>query len=197
MTSNIGVRQLKDFGDGIGYASSTKPESVGDRHKGIIETALKRTFSPEFLNRIDDIMIFNALGRSHIRKIVDIALDDVRTRIAELGFKIDISDAALEFLAEKGYDPQFGARPLHRAIQKYLEDPISEEILGSNLSKNDVLVVGLDKKEGKLKISIKKTTKKVKDEKAPKNGKGDKGGKKEETDKEHSDPDTPKEPLAN
>jgi ATP-dependent Clp protease ATP-binding subunit ClpC len=95
--------------------------------KGVIQKALSKTFSPEFLNRIDDVVIFNSLDKSHLFKIIDIALNDVFTRLGNLGYTIELTDEAKEFLAEKGYDPQFGARPLHRAIQKYMEDPLAEE----------------------------------------------------------------------
>ena len=132
MTSNIGVRQLKDFGQGVGFATKARQESAEDHAKSVIENALKRTFSPEFLNRIDDVVIFNSLEQHHIMQIIDIALRDLYKRMDTMGFKLVLSDNAKVFIAEKGYDPQFGARPLHRAIQKYLEDPLAEFILGQN-----------------------------------------------------------------
>jgi ATP-dependent Clp protease ATP-binding subunit ClpC len=159
MTSNIGVRQLKDFGKGVGFMTSAKEENLEDYEKGVIEKALKRTFSPEFLNRIDDIVIFNSLTKENILKIIDIVLQGVYKRLEHLGYNINISQSAKEFLAEKGYDPQFGARPLHRAIQKYLEDPLAEEILTSKIKEGDVLNVDYDEKEGKLKFAIKKSRK--------------------------------------
>ena len=155
MTSNIGVRQLKDFGEGIGFATKAKQEGQEEAGKGLIEKALKRTFAPEFLNRLDDVIIFNSLGRKEIGLIIDITLKDVYARIENLGYKLQLTSAAKDFLAEKGYDPQFGARPLHRAIQKYIEDPIAEEILKADINEGDILYVDLDKKTNKLKVSVK------------------------------------------
>jgi len=155
MTSNIGVRQLKDFGEGIGFATKAKQEGQEEAGKGLIEKALKRTFAPEFLNRLDDVIIFNSLGRKEIGLIIDITLKDVYARIENLGYQLQLTSAAKDFLAEKGYDPQFGARPLHRAIQKYIEDPIAEEILKADINEGDILYVDLDKKTNKLKVSVK------------------------------------------
>lgn len=159
MTSNIGVRQLKDFGKGVGFMTAAKEENMEEYEKGVIEKALKRTFSPEFLNRIDDVIIFNSLTKENILLIIDIVLKGVYKRLEHLGYSINISKEAKEFLAEKGYDPQFGARPLHRAIQKYLEDPLAEEILNAKIKEGDVLNVDYDEKEAKLKFSIKKSKK--------------------------------------
>jgi len=155
MTSNIGARQLKDFGEGIGFSTTAQKEDPDSHSKSVIAKALKRTFSPEFLNRIDDVMIFNSLKKEHIFMIIDIALRDVLKRIDALGFKLDLTNSAKDFLAEKGYDPQFGARPLHRAIQKYLEDPLAEEMLKTNIKKGQLLHIDLDKKADALKITIK------------------------------------------
>ncbi|HEX5111693.1 MAG TPA: ATP-dependent Clp protease ATP-binding subunit [Saprospiraceae bacterium] len=132
MTSNIGVRQLKDFGQGVGFATKARQDAAEDLTKSVIQSALKRTFSPEFLNRIDDVVIFNSLDREHIHKIIDITLSDLYKRMANLGYKISLTEAAKDFVAEKGFDPQFGARPLHRAIQKYIEDPLAEFILNES-----------------------------------------------------------------
>ena len=129
MTSNIGMRQLKDFGTGVGFGSKAKVEDENARTSGIIQNALKRSFSPEFLNRIDDVLIFNSLSKENIKNIIDIAMKGLVDRLAELDYSIELTGAAKDFLAEKSYDPMYGARPLHRAIQKYLEEPISEEIL--------------------------------------------------------------------
>jgi ATP-dependent Clp protease ATP-binding subunit ClpC len=159
MTSNIGVRQLKDFGKGVGFMTSAKEDNMEDYEKGVIEKALKRTFSPEFLNRIDDVIIFNSLTKENILLIIDIVLKGVYKRLEHLGYAINISQPAKDFLSEKGYDPQFGARPLHRAIQKYLEDPLAEEILNAKIKEGDVLNVDYDEKEAKLKFSIKKAKK--------------------------------------
>ncbi len=162
MTSNIGVRQLKDFGAGVGFATSSRVENEDDANKAVIEKALKKTFSPEFLNRIDDIVIFNSLTRENIFNIIDILMKGVMKRLANLGFSLTLSEEAKAFLAEKGYDVQFGARPLHRAIQKYLEDPLAEEILNMNVKAGDVLEAGLDKENGKLVFTFKKTETKSK-----------------------------------
>lgn len=132
MTSNIGVRQLKDFGQGVGFATQSRKEAAEDNSKSVIQTALKRTFSPEFLNRIDDVVIFNSLDQDHIFKIIDITLKDLHTRLKGMDYTLILTDEAKKFVAEKGFDPQFGARPLHRAIQKYIEDPLAEFILNEN-----------------------------------------------------------------
>jgi len=120
-----------------------------------LKKALKRTFSPEFLNRIDDVIIFNSLDKENIFAIIDILMKGVYKRLSNLGFSLEITNEAKEFLAEKGYDIQFGARPLHRAIQKYLEDPLAEEILSLNVKQGDILVAELDKENGKIKFNFK------------------------------------------
>jgi len=144
MTSNIGVRQLKDFGQGVGFATKARQDAAEDLTKSVIQSALKRTFSPEFLNRIDDVVIFNSLDREHIHKIIDITLSDLYKRMANLGYKISLTDAAKDFVAEKGFDPQFGARPLHRAIQKYIEDPLAEFILNESPAEGSQLEADLN-----------------------------------------------------
>ncbi|MDB5229929.1 MAG: Clp protease ClpC, partial [Chitinophagaceae bacterium] len=150
MTSNIGVRQLKDFGEGVGFATQARTSTADENNKAVIEKALKRTFSPEFLNRIDDIVIFNSLTKEDIFIIIDILMKGVFKRLSNLGFSLEITTEAKEFIAEKGYDVQFGARPLHRAIQKYLEDPLAEEILSMNVKAGDVLIADLDKENEKI-----------------------------------------------
>ena len=159
MTSNIGARQLKDFGDGVGFATSARTANVDENNKAVIEKALKRTFSPEFLNRVDDIIIFNSLNRENIFNIIDILMKGVMKRLVQLGFTLELTSEAKDFLAEKGYDQQFGARPLHRAIQKYLEDPLAEEILNMNIKNGDVMIADLDKAESKLKFTLKEKEK--------------------------------------
>ncbi|SIO54157.1 ATP-dependent Clp protease ATP-binding subunit [Chitinophaga niabensis] len=159
MTSNIGVRQLKDFGAGVGFTTSARTVSEEDNTKAVIEKALKRTFSPEFLNRIDDVIIFNSLSKEHIYTIIDITMKGVLVRLQNLGFSLELTDEAKGFLAEKGYDQQFGARPLHRAIQKYLEDPLAEEILNMNIHNGDILIADLDKENQKLVFSLKNPSK--------------------------------------
>jgi ATP-dependent Clp protease ATP-binding subunit ClpC len=155
MTSNIGVRQLKDFGEGVGFATLSRQQSTDENNKAVIEKALKRTFSPEFLNRIDDVVVFNALTKENIFEIIDILMKGVMKRLTSLGFSMELELDAKDFIADKGYDQQFGARPLHRAIQKYLEDPLAEEILNMNVKPGDVLLVTLDKENSKLKFDLK------------------------------------------
>jgi ATP-dependent Clp protease ATP-binding subunit ClpC len=154
MTSNIGVRQLKDFGEGVGFATAARVQSADENNKAVIEKALKRTFSPEFLNRIDDVVIFNSLTKEHIFEIIDILMKGVYKRLNTMGFSLKLTPDAKEFIAEKGYDVQFGARPLHRAIQKYLEDALAEEILNLNIKQGDVLVADLDKENNKIKFEF-------------------------------------------
>ena len=150
MTSNIGARQLKEFGDGVGFATAARQQNQEENNKAVIEKALKRTFSPEFLNRIDDVVIFNSLDKENIFQIIDILMKGVLKRLTTLGFSLEITEAAKEFIADKGYDVQFGARPLHRAIQKYLEDPLAEEILNMNIKQGDLLIADLDKENNKI-----------------------------------------------
>ena len=152
MTSNIGSRQLKDFGQGVGFTTTARIEGAESHARGVIETALKRAFSPEFLNRIDDVIIFNSLSREDIFKIIDIELKGLFTRITELGYDIKLTEDAKDFIADKGYDESFGARPLKRAIQKYLEDPIAEEILKGELTEGDTIEVGYDKEKSEITV---------------------------------------------
>jgi ATP-dependent Clp protease ATP-binding subunit ClpC len=160
MTSNIGARQLKDFGDGVGFATANRIENADENNKAVIEKALKRTFSPEFLNRIDDVVVFNSLTKENIFEIIDILMQGVMKRLTNLGFTMELTEAAKNFIAEKGHDPQFGARPLHRAIQKYLEDPLAEEILNMNIKNGDIMIAGLDESGEKIKFSLKQEEKK-------------------------------------
>ncbi|HKG69887.1 MAG TPA: ATP-dependent Clp protease ATP-binding subunit [Segetibacter sp.] len=155
MTSNIGARQLKDFGDGVGFATASRVQNADENNKAVIEKALKRTFSPEFLNRIDDVVIFNSLNKEHIFEIIDILMKGVMKRLSNLGFTLELTNEAKDFIADKGYDEQFGARPLHRAIQKYLEDELAEEILSMNVKQGDVLIGELNKEKEKIVFSIK------------------------------------------
>ncbi|MFD1553472.1 ATP-dependent Clp protease ATP-binding subunit [Putridiphycobacter roseus] len=154
MTSNIGVRQLQDFGTGVGFGTAAKNEQKDEAAIVIIQKALKKAFAPEFLNRIDDMIIFNSLKPEHIYKIIDIELVKLFGRITELGYKTEITDEAKKFIADKGYDNKYGARPLNRAIQKYIEDPLAEEIINSNIKENDIIKIDFDKKEEKIDISI-------------------------------------------
>ncbi|MEL6812948.1 MAG: AAA family ATPase, partial [Bacteroidota bacterium] len=159
MTSNIGARKLKDFGQGVGFGTAAK-ESQADAHaKGIIENALKKAFAPEFLNRVDDVMVFNALEREHIHKIIDIELNKLYERIADLGYTLDLTEKAKDYIADKGFDKDYGARPLKRAIQKYIEDALAEEIINSNLKEGDTITMDLDEKKEELTIKVKKQKK--------------------------------------
>jgi ATP-dependent Clp protease ATP-binding subunit ClpC len=150
MTSNIGTRQLKDFGQGVGFTTKAKQQEINEYAKSVIQNALKKHFAPEFLNRLDDVVVFNALTQQDIFEIIDIELKGLFDRIYTLGYEIKLSAAAKEFIAEKGYDVQFGARPLKRAIQKYLEDPMAEIIIKSNLKEGDVISVGFNKKKEEI-----------------------------------------------
>lgn len=156
MTSNIGVRDLKDFGTGIGFASAAKRENEEEAMKSTIQSALKRAFSPEFLNRLDDVIVFNSLRREDIHKIIDISLGKLFTRITSIGYHVELTDKAKDFLAEKGYDHQFGARPLNRAIQKYLEDPVAEEILKGEVEEGGTILADYEGKGDVLTIKVKK-----------------------------------------
>lgn len=157
MTSNIGARQLKDFGAGVGFTTQSRIENAEENSKAVIEKALKRTFSPEFLNRVDDVVIFNQLTQENIFEIIDILMKGVTKRLDNLGLKLELTEEAKKFISEKGYDSQFGARPLHRAIQKYLEDPLAEEILNMHVKSGDVLEASLDKENSKIVFHVKGT----------------------------------------
>ena len=172
MTSNIGARQLKEFGDGVGFATATRMEQTEENNRSVIEKALKRTFSPEFLNRIDDVVVFNSLNKDNIYLIIDIIMKHVLARLVNLGLNLVLTDAAKEFIADKGYDVQFGARPLHRAIQKYIEDPLAEEILNHAVKEGDTLIGDLDKEKSVLTFNLQKKEKE-KTPKAPKEPKQD------------------------
>jgi len=164
MTSNIGARQLKEFGDGVGFATATRVLQTDENNRSVIEKALKRTFSPEFLNRVDDVVVFNSLTKENIFLIIDIIMKNVLSRLVNLGLNLVLSEEAKGFIADKGYDVQFGARPLHRAIQKYIEDPLAEEILNHSIKEGDTLMGDLDKENSKLVFTLEKKEK----EKAPK-----------------------------
>ncbi len=161
MTSNIGSRELKDFGRGVGFATKNAL-SDKDHTKGVIEKALKKAFAPEFINRIDDVVIFNSLYKDDINKIIDIELKGLFQRVETLGYKLEITDKAKEFIASKGYDIQFGARPLKRAIQKYLEDEMAEVIIEASLTEGAIIFVDYDKENEKIITSIKKAKKRSK-----------------------------------
>lgn len=156
MTSNIGTKQLKDFGKGVGFETKARKEQSVDYERSVIENALKKTFAPEFLNRIDEIIIFNSLTRDHIHSIIDIELKELFRRIEKMGYAPKITDEAKDFIADVGFDEKFGARPLKRAIQRYLEDPLAEEIIKSVLAQGDILELDYDKEKKSIKINVAK-----------------------------------------
>ncbi len=155
MTSNIGARQLQDFGTGVGFGTKARSENDQENMKGVIQNALKKSFAPEFLNRIDDVVIFNSLNKDHILKIIDIELDKLFNRINSLGFKIELTKKAKIFVADKGYDEKYGARPLNRAIQKHIEDPLAEEIIQKKVKEGDLIKIDLDSKTNEIIVDIK------------------------------------------
>jgi ATP-dependent Clp protease ATP-binding subunit ClpC len=165
MTSNIGARQLKDFGQGVGFGTAAKKAQEDSHQKSVIENALKKAFAPEFLNRIDDVIVFNPLEKEDIHKIIDIELDKLYKRIKDIGYDLSLSDKAKDYIADKGFDKQYGARPLKRAIQKYIEDTLAEEIVNSKLEEGDSIFMDLDEKKEELTIKIKKTEKSPETEK--------------------------------
>ena len=146
MTSNIGARQLKDFGTGVGFGTASKNKQKDANAKSVIENALKKSFAPEFLNRIDDVIVFNPLEKEDINAIIDIELAHLLERIDGLGYTLTLSDKAKDYIADKGFDRQYGARPLKRAIQKYIEDALAEKIVNAKLKENDSIFMDLDEK---------------------------------------------------
>jgi ATP-dependent Clp protease ATP-binding subunit ClpC len=162
MTSNIGARQLKEFGQGVGFTTSAKAEQADLHAKSVIENALKKAFAPEFLNRIDDIIMFNHLKREDIHKIIDIELEKLFARINTIGYEVKITDEAKDFIASKGFDENFGARHLNRAIQKNIEDPLAEQIINSNIQEGDTILIDLDKEKQEILIKTQKPSNKKK-----------------------------------
>ena len=162
MTSNIGARQLQDFGTGVGFGTKTKLDNLDKDSQGVIQSALKKAFAPEFLNRIDDLVVFNRLDKKDIHKIIDIELGKLYKRIDELGFSIELTEKAKDFIADNGYDAKYGARPLKRSIQKHLEDPLAEQIIQQEIGDGDILVVDYDEKKAEIVIKPKKAKKKKK-----------------------------------
>jgi len=156
MTSNVGARKLKDFGTGVGFGTQAQKSQEQDNSRKVIEGALKKAFSPEFLNRVDDVIIFNALEKEDIEKIINIELQQLYSRIEEIGYKFKLSDSAKSFIAEKGYDKQYGARPLNRAIQKYIEDALAEKIVNSDIEEGDSIMMDYNEGDEELSISITK-----------------------------------------
>jgi ATP-dependent Clp protease ATP-binding subunit ClpC len=162
MTSNIGSRQLKEFGQGVGFSTTAKVASATDHEKGVIESALKKAFAPEFLNRIDDVIMFNSLSKENINQIIDIELAQLYKRIEAMGYKIKLEESARDYIVEKGFDANFGARPLKRAIQKYVEDPLAEHIISANLQEGDSISLSYEGEEAGIQVKITKAKKKKK-----------------------------------
>jgi ATP-dependent Clp protease ATP-binding subunit ClpC len=159
MTSNVGARQLKDFGQGVGFGTTARSNQVDEHSRGVIENALKKAFAPEFLNRIDDVIVFNTLEKEDIDLIIDIEMDKLYLRVKDLGYNLKLSEKAKDYIADKGFDKQFGARPLKRAIQKYVEDALAEEIITSKIQEGDQIFMDLDETSNELIIEIKKAEK--------------------------------------
>lgn len=154
LTSNIGTRDIKDFGDGVGFGTSAKQSSADARTRATIESALKKAFSPEFLNRIDDIIIFNSLGKEDIRRIIDLELKKLYGRIEKLGYKIELTEEAKDFITEKGWDKDFGARPLKRAVQKYIEDLVAELLVNKQISEGDQILLDVNETKDALQKAV-------------------------------------------
>jgi len=172
MTSNIGTRKLKEFGTGVGFSTSARKKNLDEYSKSIIEGSLKKAFAPEFLNRIDDVILFNTLGREDIHQIIDIELEKLFLRIKEIGFTPSITEAAKDYISDKGFDSAYGARPLKRAIQKYVEDILAEEIISKNIGDGDKVLIDFDAKKKNIKIKVTKAKKKTVKAKNNKDEKG-------------------------
>jgi ATP-dependent Clp protease ATP-binding subunit ClpC len=156
LTSNIGTRQIAEFGHGVGFNTTAMKSTRDEQTKSILQKALQKTFAPEFLNRIDDVIMFNSLGKEEINKIIDLELKGLYERVQSLGYQLKIASAARDFIAERGFDATYGARPLKRAIQKYLEDPMAEVLIKSNLKEGDHIIVAFDSVKSEIKIKIQK-----------------------------------------
>jgi ATP-dependent Clp protease ATP-binding subunit ClpC len=155
MTSNVGVKKVQNFGTGIGFSSSNTKDNTNEIIKSTIEKEIKKTFAPEFINRIGEIVMFNNLSKENIRKIIELGTEKLRNKIIKMGYKLEITDSAYEFLSDKGYDPIYGARPLNRAIQRYIEDPISEEILKETIKSGNTIEIIHKEDSNKLELNIK------------------------------------------
>jgi len=165
MTSNVGARKLQEFGSGVGFGTKSKIDGTEDAAEGVIQDSLKKAFAPEFLNRLDDVIIFKSLDKENIKKIVNIPLSEVIDRVKEMGYVLKIDDTLKEYLVEKGYDEKYGARPLNRAIQRYVEDPIAEKILEGSVGIGDTITITYDSKIENIKLKVKsvKSVKKKED----------------------------------
>jgi len=153
MTSNIGTRQLKDFGRGIGFNTANDVSDV-EYSRSVIQKALNKAFAPEFLNRVDDIVMFDQLSKESIYKIIDLELAGLYKRIDDLGYKMSLTEPAKEFIANKGYDVQFGARPLKRAIQKYIEDEMAELIIRTGMKEGETVLVDFDNEKQQIVMNV-------------------------------------------
>ena len=147
MTSNVGSRELDDYGNGVGFTTAGK--DISSNRKGVLEKAVRKAFPPEFINRVDEQVFFNSLTRSDIEKIIDIELKGLKSRVAEAGFELNVTPAAKKFVADAGFDPKYGARPLKRAVQKYIEDPVSEVIITDRMN-------GGKHNDGKIRVGLSK-----------------------------------------
>ncbi|HRU63466.1 MAG TPA: ATP-dependent Clp protease ATP-binding subunit, partial [Paludibacteraceae bacterium] len=158
MTSNVGTRQLKDFGKGVGFNTSESPEMDAEYSQGVIQKALSRTFAPEFLNRIDEVVMFNPLNKESIKLIIDLELKDVYNRVKEMGYQLELTPAAKDFIAERGYDAQFGVRPLKRAIQKYIEGQLADIVLSGEIHPGNTILMDIDTENNTIKPKIIEST---------------------------------------
>ena len=168
MTSNTGSRQLKEFGTGVGFSTKNKVAAVEEETKAVIEKELKKKFAPEFLNRVDDVVMFNSLSKEDINQIIKIELSKLNDRVEKMEYKLTITDEAVDYIASQGFDPQYGARPLKRAIQRLVEDVLTEEIIQFNPDKGSNLILSYNLEEDKMVVTIesekKKKTRKKKTE---------------------------------
>jgi ATP-dependent Clp protease ATP-binding subunit ClpC len=156
LTSNIGTRQIAEFGHGVGFDTAAKKATRNEQTKSILQKALQKTFAPEFLNRIDDVIMFNSLGKEEINKIIDLELKGLYDRVESLGYNLKISPAARDYIADRGFDANYGARPLKRAIQKYLEDPMAELLIKADFQEGDLIFVGFSSTKDEIKIKVHK-----------------------------------------
>ena len=163
MTSNIGSRQLKDFGVGVGFNTAAREAEKGAMQRDVIEKSLKKAFAPEFLNRVDDIIYFNSLGREEIHKIIDIELRGLFNRIRKMGFEVEMDEKAKDFIVAKGWDEQYGARPLRRAIQRYIEDDLADEIIRADILPGDTIAITADESHVFFNIAKGETSKALDD----------------------------------
>ena len=165
MTSNTGSRKLKEFGTGVGFNTKSRDGLKSSAEKEVIEKELKKTFAPEFLNRIDDVITFNSLEKEDIEKIIMVEIEKLKNRVTDLEYDLDFTQAAIDNIVKNGFDPQYGARPLKRAIQKYVEDVLTEEIITNNPDKGSKLTLDYNSEEDKMIVKISKKKGRKSDEK--------------------------------